>query len=435
MDMASGKVYFWDSATDEVAWEPPPGAQPRSKQDNAATFAAHVSATDTPSAGTAGTAGAAADAAAHADGPAATGIGEVQASDAAGTGDVAVDRQAASTSEGSPAHTGPPSGEEDREEGQLAEVRSASRSPPLTPPLTNPQPLDPQLGVLGQQVVDQIRQSTHRLCRNIPQLVRLAVEAEIRLQDWQMFSAKQQQAADSAQAQTAVTWTDIQDHLRWRWQSITASLPAALEEAQQLHTRMDQELEAGEMPPLPSEDSATGAQPHLNHTAGPGGASDPAEIVLLDSAPLRASTDDAQGPPTSGGDEGAGVVDPSAAPPLPAEDPSSIPIATAAGAVSPTSAGVDAADYADDDADMDLDMDVDADSGASRPVSAESTGQDGAAASSGAALPDWAGYYMAHGYAYPYYGEACHMIVASYMRSLADIFGSCQSVTVVSLMY
>jgi hypothetical protein len=40
MDMGSGKVYFWDEASDEVAWDPPPGAQPRTALQNDATFAA-----------------------------------------------------------------------------------------------------------------------------------------------------------------------------------------------------------------------------------------------------------------------------------------------------------------------------------------------------------------------------------------------------------
>ena len=30
MDMASGKVYFWESSTNGVAWEPPQGSRPRS---------------------------------------------------------------------------------------------------------------------------------------------------------------------------------------------------------------------------------------------------------------------------------------------------------------------------------------------------------------------------------------------------------------------
>ena len=29
MDMASGQVYFWNSATNEVAWDPPRGSMPR----------------------------------------------------------------------------------------------------------------------------------------------------------------------------------------------------------------------------------------------------------------------------------------------------------------------------------------------------------------------------------------------------------------------
>lgn len=397
MDMATGKVYFWDSATDEVAWEPPAGTQPRSKHDNAATFAAHVSAADMPTAGGA----AEADASASAT-PVATSTVEVQAPEAAGTSDAADVKQAGHASAGSPAHTGPPKSTEDQEDGQLAEERSASRSPPpAAVPLTHPPAPDTQLGALGQQVVDQIRSSTHSLCRNIPQLVRLAVEAEIRLQDWHMFSTKQRQAVDASQAEAAVSWTDVQDHLRWRWQSITAALPAAVQEAQQLHARMEQELEAGEMPPLPSEDTGSAAaavQTPSNHVP------DPAEIS--DSAHLANSAAVSEAPqgPASGVGDGASAADPSEAPPLPAEDPSSIPMPAphAAGGESAISAGAGAAD---DDADMDLDMEVDDDTDASRPVSAESAGED-AAAASGAALPDWPGYYMAHGYSYPYYGEA-----------------------------
>ena len=414
--MASGKVYFWDSATDEVAWEAPPGTQPRSKHDNAATFAAHVSPADPPTAGTAdmaGTAGIASGSADHASGPSTTASGGTQAPDAAVAAAAIVDKQVASASAGSPGHSGPPSSEKDREDGQLAEVRSASPSPAVEQPPqpTKPSAPDPQLGVLGQQVVDQLRLSTHQLCHNIPQLIRLAVEAEVRLQDWQMFSIKQQQAVDASQAQAAVSWTDVQDHLRWRWQSITAALPAAQQEAQQLHTRMDQELEAGEMPPLPSDDTAAAnataavAQLPSDQTKAPAHVANPAEIPLLSPGSAAGISESTQGMPASRVGEDGGAVDPSEAPPLPAEDPTAGPIATpVAGALS-CSAAAAAAD--DDDADMDLDMDLDADTVASRPALAESTGQ-GAAAASGAALPDWAGYFMAHGYTYPYYGKAWH---------------------------
>ena len=416
MDMASGKVYFWDSATDEVAWETPPGAHPRSKHDNAATFAAHVAPAATSAADTAGIAGTAGAASDTADGPAATtSSGVAQAPDAAAAAVAAADdKQGVPASGTSPANTRPYSEGEDHEDGQLAEVRSAGSPPAVEEPpqLTTPPPPDPQLGVLGQQVVDQLRQSTHRLCRNIPQLVRLAVEAELRLQDWHMFSTKQQQAVEASQAQTAVSWTDVQDHLRWRWQSITAALPTAVEEAQQLHTRMDQELEAGEMPPLPAEDSASAAaiaQPPSDPTAALAHAADPAEVTLMDPASAAAVSEDAQGMAVGESSSGPdGTADPSEAPPLPAEDPTPSPKeAPPAGALASTSAVAAAgnADVAgDDDMDLDMDVEVDADTDASRPASAESTGQD-ATAAAGAALPDWAGYYMAHGYTYPYYGK------------------------------
>lgn len=37
--MSSGKVYFWNIDTNEVAWDPPEGSEPRSAEENAATLA------------------------------------------------------------------------------------------------------------------------------------------------------------------------------------------------------------------------------------------------------------------------------------------------------------------------------------------------------------------------------------------------------------
>lgn len=63
MDMASGKVYFWESSTNGVAWEPPQGSRPRStslqheqelqaQRDaadaSAATLSAHTASADLP---------------------------------------------------------------------------------------------------------------------------------------------------------------------------------------------------------------------------------------------------------------------------------------------------------------------------------------------------------------------------------------------------
>ena len=435
MDMASGKVYFWDSETNEVAWEPPPGATPRSKHANAATFAAHVSASDLPAAGTepaAAQEAALPNASSHTaqasdtdgtDAPAAA-ASAADAAAAAADNDEGAHKQAGSLSDGSSAQTDRLSSE-DREDGQ-PEVGSADLTPAAPSAQTGIAAPDVQLGALAQQMVDQIRQSTHSLCRNIPQLVRLAVEAEVRLQDWQMFSSKQQRAVDRSQPQESVSWTDIQDHMRWRWQSLQAALFGAVAEAKQLHARMDQELEAGEMPPLPSEDTAPPAQPPSDDSTMMTATDSVNPTLLLQPEQhnaVHAATADSQGAVTGTGaglGESADALDPSEAPPLPAEDPSN-PTTLAATAAPAAPSSIGAADHADDDADMELDMDVDAEAGtsASRPPSPDSDGQ-AASVASGAALPDWAGYYMAHGYAYPYYGEP-HYATSSLCRCLCRL--------------
>ena len=404
MDMGSGQVYFWEHDTDEVAWEPPPGGKPRSKQANAVTFAAHSSPADPPiSLATPDMPGAdAAAVPAHSNGDV-----EVHAeSDSRQMGQTDGPDAA---SEGSSEHADQRSSEE-KEDGQLAEVGSAQASAPaaaLSEILDAP---DTQVGVSGQQTCDELRQATHRLCCNVPQLVRLAIEAEIRLQDWRMFSSKQQRAVDQSLPQRALSWTDFQDHMQWRWQSIQAALPGALVEAEQLHQRMDQELEAGEMPPLPSDEIM------------------PAPSV---DAVAQANRITAKQPSTTAGNPaGIDLDEPSGsteAPPLPADTPplaasastesSDQPAAAAAAAAAAEAeaavgnataaheAAV-AADHDGDGADMELDMDVDTDVSPEARVSlassAEAAGTGAAGASS--SLPNWAGYYMAHGYTYPYYG-------------------------------
>ncbi|DBA73897.1 TPA: hypothetical protein ACH3X2_009548 [Trebouxia sp. C0005] len=404
MDMASGKVYFWEQDTDEVAWEPPPGAKPRSRQANAVTFTAHSSPADPPSSlGTPDMPGAAAAVPAHADVDVEV-HGESHSrqmgqADGPYVGNMH-ERPQASTSEGSSEHIDQHSSEE-KEDGQLAEVGSAQASTPAAASSEVVDAPDAQVGVAGQQTCDELRQATRRLCCNVPQLVRLAVEAEVRLQDWHMFSSKQQRAVDESLPQGALCWKDFQDHMQWRWQSIQAALPGAVAEAEQLHQRMDQDLEAGEMPPLPSD-----------------------EIVpaLSVDAVAQAGSITAKQPNTAAGnavaldlDEPSGSIE---APPLPADTlPPAANASTASPDQPPAAVGhataahkaAVAADHDDvDDEDMELDMDVDTDvspeARVSRAGSAEAAGMSAAEASS--SLPNWAGYYMAHGYTYPYYGQA-----------------------------
>lgn len=391
MDMASGKVYFWEQDTDEVAWEPPPGGKPRSKQDNAVTFAAHSFTADTLRSDAAPDA-APETAAAHLD---ANGDAEAQAVDNAHH------RQQASTSQGSSDQTDRPSAGEEDEDGQLEEVASAQPSVSASMAGTVQVP-DAHIGVSGQQTCDQLRQATHRLCRNVPRLVRLAVEAEIRMQDWQMFSSKQQRAVDQSLPHAALSWTDFQDHMQWRWQSIQAAVPGALSEAEKLQRRMEQDLEDGEMPPLPSEEA-------LPPTSG---MPDAQAAVRGDPALAQQAPASAVGTPPPGLNEPSHSTN---APPLPVEEPPSAAATTSAStaaagqpaaAAGNAAAAGGAAAAVDDDTDMELDMEVDPETSpeASRPASAEAAGT-GAAGTSGS-LPNWAGFYMAHGYTYPYYGQA-----------------------------
>ena len=409
MDMASGQVYFWEHDTDEVAWQPPPGGKPRSKQANAVTFAAHSSSADPPiSFGTPDMP--AADAAAvpaHANGdvevPAESDSRQMGQTDGPYAGNMHESQQG-SASEGSSSHADQRSSEE-KEDGQLAEVGSAQASEPAAASSELLHAPDAQIGVSGQQTCDELRQATHRLCCNVPQLVRLAIEAEIRLQDWRMFSSKQQRAVDQSLPQGALSWTDFQDHMQWRWQSIQAALPGAVVEAEHLHQRMDQELEAGEMPPLPSDEIVPA--PSVD------------AVAQANSITAEQPSTAAGNPAANGFDEPSGPVE---APPLPADMPPPAASASTATSDQPPAAAVGnataaheaavAADHDGDEEDMELDTDVDTDvspeARGSRAGSAEAAGTGAAGCPS--SLPNWAGYYMAHGYTYPYYGEPSNAI-------------------------
>ncbi len=427
MDMASGRVYFWESDSDEVAWEPPPGAKPRSKQDNAVTFAEHTAA-ETPmtstapaetavSVGAAGTAPPTAKDTMAGNNPGAS-AGHTPGGDAA---DGVYHKQQARTSEGSSEQAERLSSEE-REDGQLAEVGSADALASAAAGAGVFAVPDTQVGVFGQQICDHLRSVTQTLCCNVPQLVRLAIEAEARMQDWQMFSSKQQRAVDKCLPQEALSWTDVQDHMQWRWQSIQAAVPGALTEAKQLQQRMEQELEDGEMPPLPSDEAmpsgqaATSGAPPLS-SGMPALPEDNGPAVSEQGNALAAAPKDPvaidlhAGPPAIDLD-----IEPSEVPPLPAEDPAAAAATSASRATDQTAAAAtpshaaahgEAVPAADDEADMELDMDVDSEinpaASVSRPASADAAGP--GSVSTSASLPNWAGYYMAHGYTYPYYGE------------------------------
>lgn len=265
MDMATGKVYFWDSITDEVAWEPPTNTQPRSKQETADTFAAHVSATS----GAPGTSQPATPTSAASGVPASSAAkaaadNDSQMSDAAPAGASVSSESSEELADTSTADFGEQINP-DQEEGEvdqasdrpaLATQAAAARlssanndlaatalhhmAPTDTLASQAGSPLLPSADVaaLGQQTAARVQAALHRLCQGVPQLVRLAVEADIRLQDWQMFAAKQQAAFDKAQPSEALSWQDFQDHVQWRWRSIEAAMPEAVAQAEELRVSL-----------------------------------------------------------------------------------------------------------------------------------------------------------------------------------------------------
>ena len=243
MDMASGKVYFWNDSNDEVAWEPPIGSQPRSKQETDHNFAAHLSATRT---------AAAADQLSTEPAPAtvslANGEKDATAAPAAKAEDVlavttnGIGEEAATSSDSSAEamEEGLPAGTQqnkaEQEEGQLSDDATAAAAGPAAEQPASASVSAPSSAVaaLGQQVLGQSQQALQSLCPGVPQLVRLAIEAEIRLQDWHMFAAKQHSAAARALPEEALSWEDFQDHVQWRWRSIEAAMPEAVAQAHKL---------------------------------------------------------------------------------------------------------------------------------------------------------------------------------------------------------
>ena len=256
MDMATGKVYFWDSITDEVAWEPPTNTQPRSKQATADTFAAHICATSNAP----GTSQSATLTSAVSTAAAAVADKDTQMNDAAPAGASVSSESSEELADTSTAEFGEQI-DPNQEEGEVDEAAdrpviatqaAAARlalanndlaatalhhmapTDTLASQAGSPRLPSADVAALGQQTAAQVQAALHRLCQGVPQLVRLAVEADIRLQDWQMFAAKQQAAVDKAQLSEALSWQDFQDHVQWRWRSIEAAMPEAVAQAEEL---------------------------------------------------------------------------------------------------------------------------------------------------------------------------------------------------------
>ena len=84
----------------------------------------------------------------------------------------------------------------------------------------------------AQDLLAQSWAAAEQLCGPAPLLVRLAVEAEVRLRDWQALAAVQRLAAETGDAAGALSWESYQRGVRAELQLLQGALPGALQEAQ-----------------------------------------------------------------------------------------------------------------------------------------------------------------------------------------------------------
>ena len=216
MDMDSGKVYFWNEETDDVAWDPPEGSVPRSKQQNDATFAAaHAAAPEAkPVSRTALDSRPAAEAAeCSADAAVATPRSPQEES-------MAAQYQGSRPAGGLDRQPDELPAQDDPEEGEI-DKRTAAVERPAE-----------EVGTTGEELLTSAWEAAERICGPVPLLVRLAVEVEVRLRDWRTFSEAQRRAADSGERGRALSWASYQRSVQENWRTLQAALPMALTEAE-----------------------------------------------------------------------------------------------------------------------------------------------------------------------------------------------------------
>lgn len=229
MDMGSGRVYFWCEDTDEVAWDPPEGSVPRSKQQNDATFAAAHAAPGAET-GSANTCGVDSSLAVQETATRTTDAGQATAAlRQPPDGGKRVQDHTPELPQGSipasPEDLGqvlgePPSLSDQEEEGEI-KVRAAAIDRPSD-----------EVEKSGKELLESAWEAAERICGPVPLLVRLAVEVEVRLRDWRAFSDAQQRAADVGDDAGAMSWASYQRSVQESWHALKAALPMALQEAE-----------------------------------------------------------------------------------------------------------------------------------------------------------------------------------------------------------
>eukprot|EP00884_Botryococcus_braunii_P004195 jgi/Botrbrau1/13777/Bobra.0056s0030.2 len=301
MDMSSGKVYFWNIETNEVAWDPPEGSVPRSDEENAATLA--QSRGESTKAGSPEDQNQSGDLHAGAAGEAENGTEE------------AAEELDIDDNDNAP--------ETQKQDGN-ALLQKEDVPHPDEIEIAVPLPAE-SIGPSYAALVQLTWQHAEAACGgSIPAIVRLAVEAEVRWRDWQMLSDVQFAAAASKNLDATLSWPSYESYMRESLEALqnaSVSELAAAEaefnvsespsirgsshaaEDNKLETASSEELEEGEVP-APTADEGVDMDIEREESAPPL----PREEDMVYS-PTNAQPVDEEPPPI-----------PDEAPPLPEED-------------------------------------------------------------------------------------------------------------------
>ncbi|EIE24375.1 hypothetical protein COCSUDRAFT_83679 [Coccomyxa subellipsoidea C-169] len=290
MDMGSGKVYFWNEDTDDVAWDPPEGSVPRSKQQNDATFAeAHAVPEPDAISGDALSSPPAAEPAVRSAEPA---VGDPPDES------TPAEEARPGTSGGANELPDEPAARSDQEEGEIDEQAAAVERPAE------------EVGTAGEELLASAWEAAERICGPMPLLVRLAVEVEVRLRDWRAFSDAQRRAADSGDLGGALSWAMYQRSVQESWRTLQAAMPMALQEAEAglaaataamadttaAAAGASQAPEAAEDGEIPDGTTAPAAAPRnspdLREVPAPADPAEPADLPQPSQPPLPANEAD-----------------------------------------------------------------------------------------------------------------------------------------------
>ena len=91
----------------------------------------------------------------------------------------------------------------------------------------------------------ELRDTSRYFLASMPAIVRLAVEAEVRSQDWELLGEAQRRAVRQADCPAALCWGSFQAHMVDRVRHLVAELPKAAEEARKVQVAGEEAGAAG----------------------------------------------------------------------------------------------------------------------------------------------------------------------------------------------